>query len=166
MAMPRRVPRTTTARGPGRSLRSRARGIALVELVLVIPLALVLVMATAELGRALVQYNALNKAVREGARYLASTALLGSTGVVRFDTQTSTATRNLVVYGNVAGTGTPRLTGLATDGVALAVAAGGSASLTASFVYQPIFMRIPAFGYGADLQPAFTLQAGMVTRAL
>lgn len=156
--------------GARQSTRSRAgrgqRGIVLVELALVLPLALFLVMATAELGRALVQYNALNKAVREGARYLANTAILGSTGVVQLDFNTSSATRNLIVYGNTAGTGTPRLQGLTTSQVTLAVADAGSASITVAYTYAPIFLRIPTPGDTADLAPRFTLRAGMVTRAL
>jgi len=152
-----------TLRGP----RHRGhRGLVMVELALVVPLALIMVMATAELGRALAQYNALNKAVRDGAHHLARTAILGSTGLVQINGATVTETRNLVVYGNILGTGTPSLPGLAGAQITLAAAAGGSASLTASYTYEPIFMKVPTFGYSEDLRPAFTLQAGMVTRAL
>ena len=163
--MRRNLPKGARPTTPSRTGRGQ-RGIVLVELALVLPIALLMVMATAELGRALVQYNALNKAVRDGARYLASTAILGSTGVVQLDTNTRNATRNLIVYGNTAGTGTPRLQGLTTSQVTLAVADAESASITIAYPYAPIFVRIPTPGDGADLAPRFTLQAGMVARAL
>ena len=153
-------------RGFSRGAGRRQRGLALVEVALVLPIALILVMATAEIGRALLEYNALNKALREGARFLARTAIVGSTGVVSIDATTSTQTRNLIVYGNVAGTGSPRLQGFAINQVTLAAAAGGSASLTASYVYQPLFVRIPAYWYGSNVSTALTLQAGVITRAL
>jgi hypothetical protein len=112
------------------------------------------------------EYNALNKALREGARYLARTATVGSTGVVRIDAATRTATRNLIVYGNVAGTGSPRLPGFAPGQVTLTAEAAASASLTANYVYQPLFVRIPAYWYGSSVSTALTLQAGIITRAL
>jgi Flp pilus assembly protein TadG len=149
-----------------RSSTRRQRGLALVEVVLVLPVALILMMATAEVGRALMEYNALNKALREGARYVARTATLGSTGIVQIDAPTRTATNNLIVYGNTQGTGSPRLTGLRANQITLAAAASGSVSLTAAYPYQPLFLRIPGFTYGNDVDTALTLQAGVVTRAL
>lgn len=54
--------------------RDRQRGIAMVEFTIVAPLLLLLMFGIAEFGRALYQYNALNKAVRDAARYLATYA--------------------------------------------------------------------------------------------
>ena len=48
------------------------RGLVVVELAIVLPLLVLIMFATAELGRALYQYNTLTKAVESGARYYAS----------------------------------------------------------------------------------------------
>ena len=78
------------------------RGVALVEFALILPLLLLLTFITTEFGRALYQYNTLAKSVRDASRYL-SMQLPG--------TQMTTA-RNLVIYGNMAGTGEPLVQGL------------------------------------------------------
>jgi hypothetical protein len=77
-------------------------GAAIVEFALVLPLLLVLSILVAEFGRALYQYDTLAKAVRAGARHLSMYAP---------NTQVAQA-RNLVIYGNVAGTGSPVVPGL------------------------------------------------------
>jgi Flp pilus assembly protein TadG len=74
---------------------SRQSGVALVEFALVLPLLLVLSLITAELGRGVYRYNCAAKAVRDAARYLS--AQTPGTHVAE--------ARNLIVYGNVAGTG-------------------------------------------------------------
>jgi hypothetical protein len=77
--------------------KSRQRGVAIVEFALILPLLLLLTMTVTEFGRALYQYDILAKSVRDAARYLS---------VQTPGTHTAEA-RNLVVYGNTAGTGTP-----------------------------------------------------------
>lgn len=78
------------------------RGVALIEFVLLLPMLLLLTFITTEFGRAMYQYNTLTKSVRDASRYL-SMQLPG--------TQITQA-RNLVVYGNLAGTGPPLALGL------------------------------------------------------
>lgn len=73
------------------------QGIAIVEFVIVLPLLLLLMLATAEFGRALYQYNTLIKAVRDGARYMAQNAFLGDSAKV--STAAKVATQRLVAYG-------------------------------------------------------------------
>jgi Flp pilus assembly protein TadG len=51
-------------------LSSHESGVALVEFALVLPVLLVLTVATTEIGRALYEYNTLAKAVRNAARYM------------------------------------------------------------------------------------------------
>lgn len=86
---------------------SRQRGTAAVEFALVLPLLLLLTFIVADCGRALVQYNAVAKSVRGAARYLA---------VQTVNTHV-TETRNLVVYGNTAGSGRPLVVGLSLSNV-------------------------------------------------
>jgi hypothetical protein len=87
--------------------RRSQRGVAVVELALVIPMLMLLMLIVTELGRAVMQYNTLAKSVRDGARYL--TMQLPGTKL--------TEARNLVVYGNTAGTGSPLVPGLTTTHV-------------------------------------------------
>lgn len=88
-------------------MRTRQRGVAIVEFALVLPFLLVLTFITTEFGRALYQYNILTKSVRDASRYL-STQLPGTN---------AQQARNLIVYGNMAGTGTPLALGLTTSHV-------------------------------------------------
>ena len=78
------------------------RGAVILEFALLLPLLLVMTFIVTEFGRAIMQYDALTKSVRDAARYL-SVQLPG--------THTAEA-RNLVVYGNPGGTGAPLVSGL------------------------------------------------------
>ncbi|WP_345537296.1 TadE/TadG family type IV pilus assembly protein [Variovorax defluvii] len=82
--------------------RTRQKGVALVELALIIPFLLLLTFITTEFGRAIYEYNAVAKSTRDAVRYLS------------FQTPGTRVTeaRNLIVYGNTAGTGTPLARGL------------------------------------------------------
>lgn len=83
-----------------------ARGVAAVELGIVMAPLLVLTFGVTEYGRAIYTYNALDKATRDAARHL--------TAVVGGNTNPAAEARNLAVYGNVAGTGAPLAPGLTT----------------------------------------------------
>ncbi|SFC26594.1 TadE-like protein [Polaromonas sp. OV174] len=88
-------------------MNKRQKGVALVEFALILPFLLLLSMITTEFGRAMYQYDTLTKSVRDAARYLS----LQTPG-----TKIPEA-RNLLVYGNLAGTGTPLALGLTTSHV-------------------------------------------------
>lgn len=83
------------------------RGVAIVEFALILPFLLLLTFITTEFGRAIWEYNTLAKSVRDGARYLATQPQ--GTKI--------TEARNLMVYGNLAGSGTPLALGLSTSNV-------------------------------------------------
>ena len=83
---------------------NKQTGVAIVEFALVLPFLLLLTFIVTEYSRALYQYNTLAKSVRDAARYL-STQSPGTK---------ITEAKNLVVYGNPAGTGTPLALGLTT----------------------------------------------------
>jgi Flp pilus assembly protein TadG len=74
---------------------TRQKGVALVEFAFVLPLLLLLTLLATELGRAVYRYNTTAKAVRDAVRFLS---------VQTPGTHVAQA-RNLIVYGNVAGTG-------------------------------------------------------------
>ena len=85
--------------------RRDERGVQLLELALVLPILLVLFGAVAEFGRYFYEYTTVAKAARVGARFLASKSVLSAKNY-------EADAKNIVVYGNIAGTGDPVLTGL------------------------------------------------------
>jgi len=150
-----------------RLIRARHRGIAMVEFIIVLPICLILLMATAEFGRAFMQYNTLTKSVRDGVRFLASNSLQGSTGTVSITGQVQTATQNLVVYGNATGAGNAILPGLTTGDVTVTNAGGGNISVSAVYPYGSIFAFVPGFFYAGNTDTsAYSLQTAATMRAL
>ena len=89
-------------------MNNRQRGAAILEFALILPLLLVFTMATTEFGRAIYQYNSIVKSLRQAARYLS---------VQTPGTKTVEA-KNLVVFGNIAGSGTALVPGLTVSQVA------------------------------------------------
>jgi Flp pilus assembly protein TadG len=147
--------------------RGRQRGIAATEFAIALPLLLLLMLATAEIGRLLSQYDTLTKAVRDGSRYLASNVLVGTQQIVQITPQIQTNTQNLVVTGNVLGAGSPILPGLATGNVTVADAGNGYVSVSATYTYQPILASFPTFGLTAGpVSLAIPMTATVVMRGL
>ena len=85
------------------------KGVAIVEFALILPFLLLLTFITTEFGRAIWQYNTLTKSVRDSARYLSIQTPSDPVAIGK--------ARNLTVYGNLAGTGTPLALGLSTSNV-------------------------------------------------
>ena len=83
------------------------RGAALIELALAIPFMILLSMIVIEFGRALYEYGAVTKSVRDAARYLSNQSP---------NTLCANA-RNLVVYGSLTTGSTPLAPGLNTGAV-------------------------------------------------
>ncbi len=142
-------------------------GVATIEFAICAPVLFLLMFATAEVGRAMLQYNTLVKAVRDGARYVATNAEVGSTRVVNIDATKRDQTRNLVVTGNVAGTGTALLPGLTVNNVAVTDVGNGFIQVAATYTYVPMVgARLPTFGFGPPINLSVTLPATVVMRAL
>ena len=76
-------------------MKTRQRGTAIVEFALILPLLLLLTMITTEFGRAIYQYNTIVKSLRNATRYLS----------LQTPNTKITEAKNLVVFGNIAGTG-------------------------------------------------------------
>ena len=86
--------------------KNNERGSTLVEFAIGVTVFVTVMFAVLEFGRALWAHNALADAARRGARY----AVLHSSG-------SSAEVKNIVVYGNAAGTGQPILNDLSTGNV-------------------------------------------------
>jgi Flp pilus assembly protein TadG len=142
--------------------RSDERGVQLLETAIVIPILLVLFGAVAEFGRYFYEYTTVAKAARVGARYLASKSVNSSTN---YEAQA----KNLVVYGNIAGTGTPVLPGLSVANVQVQYV-GGTAGIPdlikvsiVSYQHQPIIdlgkmLNNTSLSTNVDVKPSVTMR--------
>ena len=140
--------------------RRDERGLQLVETAIVIPIFLMLFGATAEFGRYFYEYTTLAKASRVGSRYLATAVVGGAEDAVA---------KNIVVYGNTTGTGSPLLTGLTTSNVVITRQGGTPVlpqTVTVSIVgfkHQPIFdlgklTNITGLSTNVDVKPSVTMR--------
>lgn len=146
-----------------RGKHNRQRGTAMVEFAIVAPLLIFLILAVAEFGHALNQYNTLTKAVRNGARYLAGEALYGNLNVVYLPAELIQATQQRVVQGTA-------LPGLTTGQVGVTRVDDQHVGVSVTYPYTPLLgagARLPTFGLGGgDIPLGFTFRASVVMRAL
>jgi Flp pilus assembly protein TadG len=145
----------------------KQRGVAMVEMVIVTPLLLILLIGVAEMGKALIQYNTLNKSLRDAARLVAGSALLGTTGTVLIDPALAADARNLAVYGNILGTGSPNLPLLSANQITVTSAANNMVVVEANYPYVPIVGPVfQTFGTGNEFSLSWTMTAVVTMRAL
>ncbi len=147
---------------------SQARGIATVEFVATAPFLLLLLLGGAEVGRAFIHYAHLTYSVRESARYVSENSINGTTGVVSISGTTLARARNLVVFGNVQGTGSPKLPNFQVNQVQVVNAGGDNIRVTVAYPYQPMLGPVmPDVGYGSGSFPlTFNLQVAVTMRAI
>lgn len=148
-----------------RLTRWRQHGLAAVELAIALPVFVLLLVAVGELGRVLYEFNTLTKAVRDGARYMAEHALVGSTGVMDLTAADIVAARNLVVFGTPAGGDAPLLRGLAVGDVTVVAVDPQHVLVTATYDFQPLFGTLPEIPPlntgGATLPDGFAVSCAM-----
>jgi len=143
------------------------RGAVLVEMVLVTPILLAMMLLTAEITRAFIDHNTLTKAVRNGARHVAANALQGTTGVIAVGGTLASDTRNLVVYGNIAGVGAPVLAGLSAADITVTDIGANNIRVTAAHTISGILGPVlRSFSGGPDISMVHNLQATVTMRAL
>lgn len=140
--------------------RRDERGLQLVETAIVIPIFFMLFGATAEFGRYFYEYTTLAKASRVGTRYLSTAVVSGTEDGIA---------KNIVVYGNPAGSGSPLLTGLSTANVVI-TRQGGTPVLPqtvtvsiAGYTHQPIFdlgklTNRVGLSLNVDVKPSVTMR--------
>jgi len=151
-----------------RKSKKRERGTAMVEFAIVAPLMIFLLLAVAEMGHALNQYNTLTKAVRDGARYVAGDALEGTLNVVYLPDTLVEQTKQVVVYG--ASGGNTVLPGFGTGDVSVTKVDDQHVSVQASYSYTPLLgagASLPTFGLtNGPIPLGFTFHATTVMRAI
>lgn len=138
----------------------------MVEFAIVLPVVLLVMLGVAELGQAIVSYNTLTKAVRDGARHASAYAWVGSPGTIEIQDWLENEVSNLVVYGNTLGTGSPLLEGLSTEQISVTADGALQVRIDAAYPYSPMFGTLPSFGYGSSTNLSFTMQASVRMRGL
>jgi Flp pilus assembly protein TadG len=124
-------------------------GVALVEFALILPFLLLLSITAAEFGRAIWQYNTLTKSARDAVRYLS----------IQTPGTKITEARNLMVYGNTAGTGTPLALGLSTSHVPDPTWQTAGANP----VINTVTVRIQGYTFNSMFTTVFGLPFGSIT---
>jgi len=139
------------------------RGVQLVELAIVLPILLLLFASVAEFGRYFYEYTTVAKGARLGARYLCAKAANSNS------TNWQANAKNLVVFGNTAGTGSPILTGLSTNNVTVEYKGGttGVPDLVkvsiVNYKHQPVFdlgkmLNNSSLSLNVDVKPSVTMR--------
>lgn len=135
-------------------------GLQLVEVTIVIPIFLILFAATAEFGLYFYEYTTLAKAARVGSRYLAT---------VPVEAAEDAKAKNIIVFGNPSGTGSPILPGLETSHVVI-TREGGVPILPETvkvqivgYTHQPIFdlgklTNQPTLSTNVAVKPSVTMR--------
>lgn len=121
---------------------SEQKGLAAIEFVILSPLLIVFIAICADIGNLLVEYQTLNKSVRNGARYAVSNIYGTATATQIAPTS---EVKNVVVYGSSIGGTEPLLTGLTIDSVNIIPpdSTNTFVTVTATHTYTPIFTVIP-----------------------
>ena len=147
--------------------RRDEQGVQLVEIAIVVPILVLLFASVAEFGRYFYEYTTMAKAARVGARFMAAKS------IDSVSTNWVSATKNLVVYGNTDGTGSPVLPGLSTSNVDVTFAGGtynaGSGvptTVTVTFhgyKHQPVFdlgklINSKTLSLNVDIKPSITMR--------
>ncbi|CAN5711679.1 hypothetical protein BH18ACI4_BH18ACI4_11550 [soil metagenome] len=140
------------------------RGLQLVELAIALPVMVLMFAAVAEFGRYFYEYTTLAKGSRVAVRYLATAQTNGDD---------DPAAKNLVVYGNLAGTGTPIVNGLAPSNVeitrrnAAGVPVSGGIPNTVTiriinYTHSPLFdlgkLTNSSLSLAVDVKPSVTMR--------
>lgn len=139
----------------------------MVEFAIALPLLLMLLLAIAEFGRMLYQYNNLLQANRDAVRYLAGKAWNSNLGRVEIDPVLEARTKNLAVYGLPAvRPGNEVVPGLTPGDVLVSVVGTEHVQVRISYVFRPVIGNgLPAL-LGNAIPLNFPLVATTVMRGL
>lgn len=150
--------------------KTKQLGLAAIELTLVLPFLLLLVFATAEFGRMLYQYNALNHLSRDALRYVVHDVIRGDTQVDSTALANITPQgKNLLIYGQHSSSNEilPRLSDPNYTTVNFTITDDEYVTITTTYYWQPIFFSLmPSFVSNQTIDLAFPLVVKYSMRAL
>ena len=130
-------------------MKTPQKGVALIELALILPLLLLLTFITTEFARAMFEYNAITKSTRDAVRYL--TFQTPGTRI--------TEAQNLIVYGNPGGTGSPLVRGLTLANVPAATCCTWQLTGT-NPVINTVTVRVTSYTYHSLFASVFGVAFG------
>jgi hypothetical protein len=143
----------------------KQKGLAAIEFTMVLPFLLLLIFASAEFGRLMFQYNALNKTVRDASRYLTTNAKPGSNNVITITDTLASEVKSLIKYGQSASS-TMLLPNLTDEDISFNTS-GDFITITVTYDWQPIFSdTFSTFGLGSDIDLSFPLISTYTMRVL
>jgi hypothetical protein len=153
----------------------KQRGIAAIEFTIILPLFLVIIFFTAELGRALYQYSQLTRMIRDAGRHLSQTIITTGNGVPADLIDLScndciSDTKNILIYGASSGA-TPQLSGISITNISISEFPIDSEIMVISVDYDwtPIFFdKLSGFGFGSEkaIDLSFSLNSTYAVRAI
>jgi Flp pilus assembly protein TadG len=135
-------------------MNKRENGVALVEFALILPFLLLLSITAVEFGRAIWEYNTLTKSVRDAARYLSIQTPGSTAGIDK--------ARNLMVFGNMSGTGRPLALGLTLANVPAASCCTWQTA-GAGPVINTVTVRIQGYAFQSMFTSVLGLPFGTIT---
>jgi Flp pilus assembly protein TadG len=135
-------------------MKRKQAGVAIVEFALILPFLLLLTFLTTEFGRAIWQYNTLTKSVRDAARYLSVQTPADPVAIAN--------ARNLMVYGNIAGTGNPLALGLSLTNVPVGTCCTWQTAGSAP-VINTVTVRISGYSFQSMFTTVLGLRFGSST---
>ena len=151
--------------------RRDEQGVQLLELAIVLPIMMLLFASVAEFGRYFYEYSTAAKGARLGARYLASKSAVSN------KTDYEVIAKNIVVYGNAGGTGSPILPGMTTANVEVQYS-GTPASVPQlvtvkiiNYQHESLFdlgglLNAPSLSLNVDVKPSVTMRYLLTTPSI
>lgn len=130
-------------------------GMAAIEFLWSLPVLLIMMAAIFDFGQAFIDYTVLDKSVKSGARY-AVRGVANTADSIADETEI----KNVVVYGNKAGSGTTKLDTLTPASITV-TESGKYVTVTGVYQYSPFFSPIPFTTISLNVP----LTASMVMRA-
>ncbi|PKG57319.1 pilus assembly protein TadE [Shewanella sp. Choline-02u-19] len=154
-------------------LYKKQRGIAAIEFTIILPLFLVLIFFTAELGRALYQYSQLTRMIRDAGRHLSQTIITTGNGVPSdlidaYCNGCISETTNILIYGASSGA-TTQLSGISITDISISEFPIDSGIMVISVDYDwtPIFFdKMSGFGSGEGIDLSFSMNSTYAVRAI
>lgn len=129
-----------------RSLPRRTDGAAILEMTLVMPVLMLLLGGFTEFGHMLYQHQVVETAARTSARFLARAPAIDqdpADGCADSGAGVAHAARNVAIYGNPTGTGTPRIAHWPAEGLGTICVTGPIAGPVAGTEVVRVEVRLP-----------------------
>lgn len=128
-------------------------GVAMVEFAISIPFLLLMFVVVVEFGIMFYQQTTLNKAVQDGAGFLAKNSIIGQARNSVIGPQERIDAINLVVYGNIMASGSPLIDGFDTSMVTIECVYGFTATSTGTRCSNdPVINGLSPFSVSAQVQ--------------